>query len=125
MYTKVAVIRKSSSSYAGSDHRRTLAGYALFYYVYSTFQGRSAYLEDFYVSTPYRGQCVGTRMLEKVAQIILEEGCRRLDFVVLKWNAEAAKLYKRLGAQDLSDKEQWHIWRLAKNQLHKLAYSSE
>lgn len=46
-----------------------MAGYALFYYVYSTFQGPSAYLEDVYISPQFRGHGLGTMILRKVTQV--------------------------------------------------------
>ena len=46
-----------------------LVGYGLYFFTYSTFQGRSLYLEDLYVSTTHRGQGIGTAMWKKVAQV--------------------------------------------------------
>ena len=39
-----------------SDEKLTVVGYALYFFIYSTFEGRSSFLEDLYVKKDYRGQ---------------------------------------------------------------------
>ena len=55
------------------------AGFALYFYNYSTWLGRPGlYLEDLYVHPELRGLGIGKALLKKVAAIALEKGCRRL-----------------------------------------------
>uniref|UniRef100_A0A0E9VUX4 N-acetyltransferase domain-containing protein n=1 Tax=Anguilla anguilla TaxID=7936 RepID=A0A0E9VUX4_ANGAN len=37
----------------------TTVGYALYFYTYSTWKGRSVYLEDIYVMPEFRGKGIG------------------------------------------------------------------
>src|ERR1700757_4411143 len=52
------------------------AGYASFFYFYSTFRGRpSLFLEDLFVSDKFRGQGIGKALLVAVAKLGIEENC--------------------------------------------------
>jgi hypothetical protein len=46
--------------------------------------------------------------------------CCRIDFSVLSWNP-ATGFYKLLGAHDISDLEQWAMWRFDRDAIRKLA----
>ncbi|XP_076606715.1 diamine acetyltransferase 2b isoform X2 [Chaetodon auriga] len=46
----------------------TIVGYALYFYTYSTWKGRSVYLEDLYVMPEFRGNGIGKGLLSSVAQ---------------------------------------------------------
>src|SRR5690242_21076144 len=49
------------------------AGYASFFYFYSTFRGRpSLFLEDLFVSDKFRGQGIGKALLVAVAKLAIE-----------------------------------------------------
>jgi GNAT superfamily N-acetyltransferase len=75
------------------------AGYALFFGYYSTWVGRGLYLEDLFVGKAFRGRGIGKALLEAVARIAVEEGCRGMHWEVLEWNTKAIDLYKALGAE--------------------------
>lgn len=95
-------------------------GYAICFYSYSTWQGRSLFLEDLYVRPAYRKQGTGARMFREVAAIAVRQGCRRLDFHVLSWNP-ACEFYNHLGATNLTKSECWQFYRVEEQQLAKLA----
>ena len=48
---------------------KTVVGYALGYFTYSTFKGRSFFMEDLYVHPDHRGQSAGSAMWKKMAQV--------------------------------------------------------
>jgi GNAT superfamily N-acetyltransferase len=82
-----------------------VAGYALFFEFYSTFQGRAGlFLEDIFVRPDYRAKGVGTQLLAEVAKIAWEESYFCLRWEVLDWNEPAIEFYKKLDAVFL---EQW------------------
>ncbi len=82
------------------------AGYASFFYFYSTFQGRPAlFLEDLFVLDKFRGKGVGKALLAAVAKLALEEGCYGLRWEVLDWNRPAIQFYERLGADFLNERK--------------------
>lgn len=95
-----------------------VVGYAFYYATYSTWLGRSIFLEDLYVMSDYRNKGLGRKLIMAVAKRAYELG-GRLDFHVLSWNP-AVEFYKNLGAVDLSSTEKWSVFRLSKENLHKL-----
>lgn len=46
-----------------------LIGYALYFYTYSTWEGRMLYMDDLYVCPEYRGEGVGSRLWKTVAKV--------------------------------------------------------
>ena len=81
------------------------AGYALFFYFYSTFQGRPAlFLEDLFVPDRFRGKGIGKALLAAVAKLAIEEECFGMRWEVLDWNTPAIEFYKRLGADFLDER---------------------
>src|SRR5258708_6176147 len=82
------------------------AGYASFFYFYSTFQGRPAlFLEDLFVRDKFRGNGIGKALLAAVAKLALEEGCYGLRWEVLDWNRPAIEFYEKLGAEFLHERK--------------------
>jgi diamine N-acetyltransferase len=74
-----------------------VVGMALFYPVYFTWVGKSMYLDDLVVSEAWRGQGIGTRLLERVIEEARDRDCKRLRWQVLDWNGKAIDLYRRYG----------------------------
>ena len=94
-------------------------GFALFFHNYSTFLGQPGlYLEDLFVLPDERGHGVGRALLARLAQIAIERGCGRMEWVVLDWNESAIGFYEKLGAQPNSD---WTVYRLTDESLRALA----
>ena len=76
-----------------------VAGYAIFFEFYSTFQGRPGlFLEDIFVRAEYRSKGVGTQLLSEVANIAWEERYFCLRWEVLDWNEPAIQFYKNIDA---------------------------
>jgi len=82
------------------------AGYASFFYFYSTFQGRPAlFLEDLFVLDELRGKGIGKALLAAVVQLALNEGCFGLRWEVLDWNRPAIEFYEKLEATFLNERK--------------------
>ena len=97
----------------------TPAGFALYFTSYSTWLGHHGIrLEDLYVTPSLRGKGIGRALLTRLAQIAVDEGCPRLEWDVLDWNAPAIAVYERIGARMLNT---WRIMRLSGDPLHALA----
>lgn len=93
-------------------------GFALFFHNYSTFKGcRGLYIEDIFVEAEFRGSGYGKALFLHLANLAIERGCRRMDWVVLDWNKPSIKFYESLGAQLLND---WVLCRLDEAGLNKL-----
>jgi len=81
------------------------AGYALFFPVYSTWEGRSAlFLEDLYVRSEFRGKGIGKAVLSHLAMIARAEGCFGMKWEVLEWNQPAIEFYHSIGAELNADR---------------------
>lgn len=95
------------------------AGYAVYFYNYSTWLGRKGiWLEDVYVTPACRGRGAGKALLKHVANIAVRENCGRFEWSVLDWNTPAIEFYEALGAQPL---DEWTIYRLTGAALRQLA----
>lgn len=99
------------------------AGFALYFYDYSTWLGRPGiYLEDVFVDPPLRGRGIGKALLQRLAEIALEEGCARLKWQVLDWNEPAIEFYRSLGAEFM---DTWRSVRVSGEALRRLAGSGD
>ncbi len=104
--------------FVAEDPAAGVCGFALFHAVYSTWAGRSLYLEDLYVKPSHRGRGVGTALLRRVAQEAVKRGCARLDWSVLTWNEQALRMYDHIGAGRM---EEWRRMRLSEHALAAFA----
>jgi GNAT superfamily N-acetyltransferase len=94
------------------------AGFALWFYNYSTWEGRAGlYLEDLYVKPAARRHGLGARLVAELAALAVREGCRRFDLSALHWNPARA-FYDRLGFEYRAD---WLSYRLSGAALAALA----
>ncbi len=97
----------------------TIAGYAIFLGAYSTFWTEPLlWLEDLYVSEPFRGRGLGRALMAEVAREAIARGCPRMDWAVLDWNSSAIEFYQRLGAEPSGG---WQTYRLSGERLRALA----
>jgi GNAT superfamily N-acetyltransferase len=98
---------------------RKIVGFALYFYSYSTFAGRtSLYIEDLFVLPEERGTGAGKALLCALAGIALKSDCGRMEWVVLRENAPAIRFYERIGAKL---HEEWIVTRLSGRGLLRLA----
>ncbi len=96
-------------------------GYAVYFYNYSTWLGKSGlYLEDLYISPEHRGAGAGKAMLKHLAKIAVEKGCGRFEWSVLDWNTPAISFYQSIGAKP---QDEWVGYRLAGEALVEFAGS--
>lgn len=93
-------------------------GFALWFYTYSTFQGRHGiWLEDLYVDPEARGRGVGKALLANLARRCADEGLGRLAWWVLDWNKPSIDFYLSQGAV-LQD--EWTVCRVSGEALARL-----
>ncbi len=73
-------------------------GFTLWFYTYSTFQGRHGiWLEDLFVDPAMRGKGVGKALLVNLARRCVAEGLGRFEWWVLDWNEPSIDFYKSQG----------------------------
>jgi GNAT superfamily N-acetyltransferase len=74
-------------------------GFTLWFYTYSTFQGRGGiWLEDLYVDPELRGKGIGKALLVNLAKRCVAEKLGRFEWWVLDWNEPSINFYKSQGA---------------------------
>ena len=73
-------------------------GMAVYYYSYSTWKGRSIYVDDIVVSENARGKGLGKALLDKLVAIAKEENVGKLHWQVLDWNKPAIDFYSKYKA---------------------------
>jgi GNAT superfamily N-acetyltransferase len=96
-----------------------LAGYALYFFTFSSFIGRAGiWLEDLYVRPSFRRQGLGRAMIEAVARIGAERNCGRFEWTALNWNKNALDFYRKLGAQMM---DEWILVRMNSEGLRRVA----
>ncbi len=97
----------------------TPAGFALYFFNFSTFVGRPGlYLEDLFVRPEHRNCGLGRRLLAHLAKIAVDRDCGRMEWSVLNWNEMALRVYRAIGAQPLDG---WTVQRLTGEALNRLA----
>jgi len=100
-----------------------VAGYALFFDFYSTFQGRAGlFLEDIFVRPQFRKQGIGKALFARVAKVAWDEQCFCMRWEVLDWNTPAIEFYKSLGAGFL---DEWKAVCLIGDALEAVAEQSQ
>jgi GNAT superfamily N-acetyltransferase len=102
-----------------AEHDEQPAGFALFFYNYSTWMGRPGiYLEDLFVLPEFRGRGIGKALLQRVATVAVEKECGRLNWAVLDWNTPAIDFYRAMGAEFM---DEWRLVRLEGEAIKRLA----
>ena len=99
-----------------------VVGFALFCHHFSTVVGRKGmYLEDLFILPEKRGLGYGKALLKYVAELAVERGCGRMEWICLDWNESALSVYRSIGAFPLSD---WTVQRLDEPALKRFAESA-
>ncbi|PTB95664.1 GNAT family N-acetyltransferase [Marivirga lumbricoides] len=83
--------------FVGEDEKQ-IVGIALYYYRYSTWNGKVLYLEDLIVTESERGKGYGRVLLNAILKEADEQNCRLCTWQVLDWNEPSINFYKSIGA---------------------------
>src|SRR5690606_38406988 len=89
--------RDSFHAFVATAESGEIIGHAVYYYAYSTWVGKSLYLDDLYVQPACRRQQIGKRLLKALFEKAQVEGCHRVRWQVLKWNENAIAFYTKCG----------------------------
>ena len=117
VYQTMFVNKDAEVVFAEEDGK--VIGFALFFHNYSTFVGhKGLYLEDLFVLPEKRGKGYGKALLKYLANVAVERGCGRMEWVCLNWNAPSIAFYKSIGAIPM---DEWTIYRLTASRLREFA----
>jgi GNAT superfamily N-acetyltransferase len=101
------------------EHHGAPAGFALWFYTFSSFRGRHGlWLEDIFVRPAFRGRGLGKALLAHLARRCVTEGLGRFEWSVLDWNAQSIAFYEAQGATIM---QEWKICRMSGAALDELA----
>jgi len=104
-----------------SKETEEVAGLALYFHNYSTWQSRPGiYLEDLFVRPKYRGSGFGTALIKALARECQRLDCKRLEWSVLKWNTPSIDFYQG-GSIGATRMEEWVGMRVEGEGLVRLA----
>lgn len=92
-------MEKDSFEFLLAQNESEIIGMAVYFPAYSTWVGKSLYLDDLYVKKEYRGQKVGTKLLRGLFTIAQNENYNRLRWQVMDWNTGAKNFYEKIGAK--------------------------
>ena len=110
---------KKAANVLIAEEDGTPIGYALYFYNFSTFLGKPGlYIEDVFILPEYRAKGYGTKIFRYLAKTALEEGCARMEWICLDWNAPSLQFYRNMGAVPM---EEWTVQRLTEDTLRKVA----
>jgi len=79
-----------------AEHENGLAGVALSYERYSTWKGKTLYLEDLIVTSDMRCNGIGSKLFDMVLERARVGGYARLEWQVLDWNEPAIRFYESI-----------------------------
>ena len=103
------------------EHEGQPAGFAIYFYNYSTFLGRPGiYVEDVFVRPEFRRNGFGRALFKYLARKAVAEKCGRMEWWVLDWNEPAINFYRGLGAVPM---DEWTVQRLTGDALKNFAES--
>ena len=75
-----------------------IVGFASTFIAWFSWIGKSLYLDDLYVMEKYRGNGLGSKLIDEVIEMAKKENCKKVKWQVSKWNQHAIEFYKSKGA---------------------------
>ena len=106
----------------GIKQGKQLLGMAICFTAYSSWKGRTLFLEDFIISEEARRQGLGKQLFEEVVREAGRQDVRRMAWQVLRSNEGAIRFYENYGAE--MDPE-WTNGKLRRPQIQKLVAEME
>lgn len=82
-----------------AECENTIIGMSFYYIRYSTWKGKTLYLEDLVVKEEYRGNKVGEALFDATIIAAKEINAKLMTWQVLDWNEPAINFYKKFNAE--------------------------
>ncbi|ESO00325.1 hypothetical protein HELRODRAFT_186311 [Helobdella robusta] len=106
---------------ATTTKQQPLLGLLIFMDTFHSFYGRIMHLELWFVREKYRGERVGSKLMERFMQIADGEGIKKVDFICMEENHSSVKFYKSSGAKSISDDESWIWFRYGEDEIKRMS----
>uniref|UniRef100_A0A8D9F5X0 Diamine acetyltransferase 2 n=1 Tax=Cacopsylla melanoneura TaxID=428564 RepID=A0A8D9F5X0_9HEMI len=97
-----------------------LVGLALYSFGYSTWNGLKTCLDHVFVTEQYRPFEIERNLYEAYIKAGVELNCAQIDWFCLSWNP-ARNFYEKLGAINITEKEDWNVYRLDKDTMLQIS----
>lgn len=81
------------------DKAHRVLGYTIFFFAYSTWVGKSVYMDELYIRPAYQGKGLGSALIQEVISFARKNKCHKVRWQVSEWNKPAIQFYQDLGAQ--------------------------
>lgn len=101
-----------------AEHDGKVVGTAIYYFTYSTWKGKSLYLEDLIVKQGMRGLGIGQKLFEALAQEAERLNVSKVTWQVAEDNPKAIRFYERF---DADFDEEWIYCTLESHQLETIS----
>lgn len=85
--------------FVAETEEKQIVGYTTHFFCYYTWTGKSLYMDDLYIKQDFRGQGIGSDLINKTIAYAKETGCHKLRWQVADWNKPAIDLYIKLGVE--------------------------
>lgn len=101
--------------------KKKAVGLALYFFTFSTWEGRVLWLEDLFVEEEHRKKGIGLGLFKRLAQEAKDTDCARFQWQVLDWNTPSIDFYeKRIGGHQLKE---WITMRMGRTDIDKFLAS--
>ncbi len=88
-----------------------VVGFVYWYEIFTTFTAMpKLYMEDICVSRHARGTGAGFALVKALAEICVERGCPRFEWLAMQDNEAGQKFYSQIGATVLRGADTWQLW---------------
>ena len=91
-----------------------IVGTAIYYFTYSTWKGKSLYLEDLIITQSHRGLGIGKMFMEALSEEVIKTGAQKMKWQVAEDNHLAIGFYENIDA-DLD--AEWINCELSRKQI--------
>lgn len=82
-----------------AENESGIMGMSFYYIRYSTWKGKTLYLEDLVVKEQFRGNKIGEALFEATISAAKEMNAKLMTWQVLDWNEPAINFYKKFNAE--------------------------
>ena len=81
-----------------AEEHGKIVGATIYYFIYSTWKGKSLYLEDLIITKSHRGRGIGKLFMQALAQEAVAQGAKKMKWQVADDNHGAIRFYERTEA---------------------------
>lgn len=93
-----------------SKESNSLIGYVVFYWSYSTWEGKSLEIQDFYLKPEENTDENQLGLLKEVLVYARKHNCARVDYHISKTDEVRKQLFYNTGAVNLTQTESWLLY---------------